>query len=95
MKVVQEFVLLLVLGLRLKKLFLLLGLLLVVVTKLLKLICMIDVMFEITVYKSVEDLKNKRILLRAPITCPDTFEFQACVLMFKNMYPNCVVHFSA
>lgn len=56
---------------------------------------MIDIMFEIIVYKSVEDLKNKRILLRAPITCPDTFEFQACVLMFKNMYPNCVVHFSA
>lgn len=52
-------------------------------------------MFEITVYKSVEDMKNKRILLRAPINCPDTFEFQACVIMFKNMFPNCVVHFSA
>ena len=52
-------------------------------------------MFEITVYKTVEDMKNKRILLRAPINCPDTFEFQACVLMFKNMFPNCVVHFSA
>ena len=37
------------------------------------------IMFEITVYKSIEDLKNKRIFLRAPITCPDTFEFQECV----------------
>ena len=53
-------------------------------------------MFEITVYKSVEDLKNKKILCVLPINCPDTFESpQACVIMFKNMFPNCVVHFSA
>lgn len=52
-------------------------------------------MFEITVYKSVEDLSKKKFLLRAPINCPDTFNFQDCVLMFKNMFPNCVVHFSA
>lgn len=52
-------------------------------------------MFEITVYKSVEDLKINHFLLRAPINCPDTFDFMACVNMFKNMYPKCYITFSA
>lgn len=58
-------------------------------------VLMLNDMFEITVYKSVEDMKNNRILLRAPINCPDTFDFIACINMFKNMYPKCHITFSA
>lgn len=50
---------------------------------------------EIKVYKTADDLAKNKVMLCAPINCPDTFDFLACVSMFKNMYPNCCIIFSA
>lgn len=50
---------------------------------------------EITVYRSSKDLASNKPLLRAPVTCPDTFDFLQCVNMFKNLYPGCSIIFSA
>ena len=50
---------------------------------------------EITVYRSAKDMAAGKFLLRAPITCPDTFDFMSCVSMFKNMYPGCTLMFMA
>lgn len=50
---------------------------------------------EITVYKTPDGHKNNNIILRAPINCPDTFDFMACINMFKNMFSHCFITFSA
>lgn len=50
---------------------------------------------EITVFRSAKDLANNKWFLRAPITCPDTFDFLSCVSMFKNLYPGCSIMFIA
>lgn len=48
---------------------------------------------EITVYRTKGDFAKNKWLLRAPVSCPDTFDFLASVTMFKNLYPDCVVVF--
>lgn len=50
---------------------------------------------EIIVYRNAKDLAAGKFLLRAPITCPDIFDFFSCVNMFKNMYPGCTLMFTA
>ena len=50
---------------------------------------------EITVYRSAKDMSAGKFMLRAPITCPDTFDFLSCVNMFKNLYPGCSIMFTA
>ena len=50
---------------------------------------------EITVYRNAKDLAQGKFLLRAPITCPDTFDFMSCVSMFKNMFPGSCIMFTA
>lgn len=50
---------------------------------------------EITVYRNASDLAKNKWLLKAPVTCPDTFDFLACVNMFKNLYPGCSIIFTA
>lgn len=50
---------------------------------------------KIKVYKTADDLVRNKVMLCALINHPDTFDFMACVSMFKNMYPSCCIIFIA